>query len=266
MIHKMIEVEGAKAYTYFWDSSKEMRPHEKRPAVIICPGGGYGFTSDREAEPIAMQVMAMGYQAVVLRYSVAPERYPKQLLQLGSLMKHLKENAKEYHIDPDLIFVMGFSAGGHLAASYGVVWDKEEPWNQIDARSKELRPAGLILCYPVITSGEYAHEGSFLNLLGDRYEELKDMMSLEHQVTKHTPPAFIWHTITDNLVPVENSMMFCSALQIAGVNAELHIYPVGAHGLALANYETSSMLGSGAQKECQSWVGLLKTWLEYMCG
>ena len=110
MIHKMIEVEGAKAYTYFWDSSKEMRPHEKRPAVIICPGGGYGFTSDREAEPIAMQVMAMGYQAVVLRYSVAPERYPKQLLQLGSLMQHLKENAKEYHIDPDLIFVMGFSA------------------------------------------------------------------------------------------------------------------------------------------------------------
>ena len=266
MIHKMIEVEGAKAYTYFWDSSKEMRPHEKRPAVIICPGGGYGFTSDREAEPIAMQVMAMGYQAVVLRYSVAPERYPKQLLQLGSLMKHLKENAKEYHIDSDLIFVMGFSAGGHLAASYGVFWDKEEPWNQIGLSSKELRPAGLILCYPVITSGEYAHEGSFLNLLGDRYEELKDMMSLEHQVTKHTPPAFIWHTITDNLVPVENSMMFFSALQKAGVNAELHIYPVGAHGLALANYETSSMLGSGAQKECQSWVGLLKTWLEYMCG
>ena len=266
MIHKIIEMEGAKAYTYFLDSSKEMRPLEKRPTIIICPGGGYQFTSDREAEPIAMQIMAMGYHAVILRYSVSPERYPKQLLQLGSLMKYLKENAKEFHIDPNLIFVMGFSAGGHLAASYGVFWDKDEPWDQIGASSKELKPAGLILCYPVITSGEYAHDSSFEHLLGERYEELKDMMSLENQVTKHTPPTFMWHTITDNLVPVENSLLFFAALQKAGVNAEMHIYPCGAHGLALANYETSSMLGSGAQKECQSWIGLLKTWLEYICG
>lgn len=266
MLHKVIEVEGAKAYTYFWDSSKEMRPHEKRPTIIVCPGGGYKFTSDREAEPIAMQLMAMGYQAVVLRYSVAPVRYPQQLLQLGSLMKHLKENAKEYHIDPSCIFVMGFSAGGHLAASYGVFWDKDEPWDQIGASYKDLKPAGIILSYPVITSGEYAHHDSFHNLLGERYDELKDLMSLEKQVTKYMPPTFIWHTFTDNLVPVENSMLFFSALRKAGVESELHIYPHGAHGLALANYETSNALGGGMQKECQSWVGLLKTWLEYMCG
>lgn len=266
MIHKIIEVEGAKAYTYFLDSSKEMRPHEKRPTVIICPGGGYRFTSDREAEPIAMQIMAMGYHAVILRYSVAPERYPKQLLQLGSLMKHLKENAKEYHIDTNCIFVMGFSAGGHLAASYGVFWDKDEPWDQIGASYRDLKPAGLILCYPVISSGEYAHHDSFHNLLGDQYDELKDLMSLEYQVTKYTPPSFIWHTVTDNLVPVENSLLFFSSLKEMGVPVELHLYPCGAHGLALANYETSNALGGAVQKECQSWIGLLKNWLESMCG
>ena len=265
MLHKIIEVEGAKAYTYFWDSSKEMRPLEKRPAIIVCPGGGYKFTSDREAEPIAMQLMAMGYQAIVLRYSVAPVRYPQQLLQLGSLMKHLKENAREYHIDPKKIFVMGFSAGGHLAASYGVFWHKQEPWNQIGLSQKDLKPAGIILSYPVITSGDYAHHDSFHNLLGERYDELKNLMSLEKQVTKYMPPTFIWHTFTDNLVPVENSLFFFYALRREGVEAELHIYPRGAHGLALANYETSNALGGGMQKECESWMGLLKTWLEYMC-
>ena len=156
-----------------------MRPHEKRPAVIICPGGGYGFTSDREAEPIAMQVMAMGYQAVVLRYSVAPERYPKQLLQLGSLMKHLKENAKEYHIDSDLIFVMGFSAGGHLAASVTNLWNDEV-----------TRPDFSVLIYPVITMEPgVTHKGTHQNLLGKDgmwKQHYLDEFSIEKQVSRHS--------------------------------------------------------------------------------
>ena len=170
MLHKLLEIEGAKAYTYFWDSSKEMTPMKKRPAIVICPGGGYSFTSDREAEPIAMQFMAMGYQVVVLRYSVAPVRYPKQLFQLGSLVKHIKEHAEEYHVDSEKIFIAGFSAGGHLAASYGVFWDREEFWKEMGLEETDLKPAGLILSYPVITSGEYAHHDSFHNLLGERYE------------------------------------------------------------------------------------------------
>lgn len=265
MLHKIIELEGAKAYTYFWDSSKEMRPFEKRPVVVVCPGGGYGFTSDREAEPIALKFMAMGYHAVVLRYSVAPERYPKQLLQLGSLIKHIKEHAEEYHADPNKIFVSGFSAGGHLAASYGVFWEKEELWKEIGASKKDVKPAGLILSYPVITSGEYAHHDSFKNLLGHQYEELKEMMSLEKQVTKNTPPTFLWHTFTDNLVPVENSLLFFSALRKEGVPCEMHIYPCGDHGLALANKETGNAQGGGMQKECESWISLVETWLNWMC-
>lgn len=265
MLHKVLEIEGAKAYTYFWDSSKEMRPFEKRPVIVICPGGGYGFTSDREAEPIALRFMSMGYHTVVLRYSVAPERYPKQLLQLGSLVKHIKDNAEEYHVNPDKIFVAGFSAGGHLAASYGVFWDKEDLWNEIGATKKDLKPAGLILSYPVITSGEYAHHDSFKNLLGERYEELKDKMSLEKQVSENTPPTFLWHTFTDDAVPVDNSLLFFRALKKYGVPTELHIYPCGRHGLALADKETSNVLGDDVQKECQSWVSLAQTWLDSMC-
>lgn len=197
MIHKELNILKAKAYTYFLDSSSEMRPFEKRPVIIVCPGGGYSFTSDREAEPIAMKFVAMGYHAVVLRYSVDPERYPTQLLQLGSLVKYLKEHAEEYHVDPDKIFVTGFSAGGHLAASYGVFWDKEDLWNQIGATKEELKPAGLILGYPVINSREFAHNDSFHSLLGEKYDELRDEMSLENRVTKNTPPTFMWHTFTD---------------------------------------------------------------------
>ena len=242
-----------------------MRPLEKRPVIVVCPGVGYEFTSDREAEPIAIKFSAMGYHAVVLRYFVAPDRYPTQLLQLGSLVKYLKQNAEEYHVDPEKIFIAGFSAGGHLAASYGVFWDKEEPWNQIGATNEELKPAGLILNYPVITSGEYAHHGSFQNLLGERYEELKEFMSLEKQVSKNTPPTFMWHTFTDTTVPVENSMLFFSALRKCGVPTEMHIYPCGGHGLSLANRETSNEQGTAIQKECQSWISLVEIWLESMC-
>ena len=127
---------------------------------------------------------------------------------------------------------------------------------------ERLCVAGLLLCYPVITSGEKAHEESFRNLLGEQYEEKKDELSLENQVTPDTPPTYLWHTATDETVPVENSLYFFQACLQQGVSAELHIYPVGGHGLSLANEETCRANGIGVQKECQSWSGLAQTWLE----
>lgn len=129
---------------------------------------------------------------------------------------------------------------------------------------ERLCVAGLLLCYPVITSGEKAHEESFRNLLGEQYEEKKEELSLENQVTPDTPPTFLWHTATDETVPVENSLYFFQACLQQGVSAELHIYPVGGHGLSLANEETCRANGIGVQKECQSWIGLAQTWLEEM--
>lgn len=270
MIHKKIEIKarGMEAvgnlYTYFLDSSIEMRPNEKRPVILMCPGGGYEMTSDREAEPMAMQFLAMGYHVAILRYSVCPVRYPAALLQVAESVLYLKEHADEYHIDPEKIVVQGCSAGGHLAANYGIAWNSPFLTKLMGMENdpERLRVAGLLLCYPVITSGEKAHEESFRNLLGEQYEEKKEELSLENQVTPDTPPTFLWHTATDETVPVENSLYFFQACLQQGVSAELHIYPVGGHGLSLANEETCRANGIGVQKECQSWISLAQTWLE----
>ena len=270
MIHKKIEIKarGMEAvgnlYTYFLDSSIEMRPDEKRPVILMCPGGGYEMTSDREAEPMAMQFLAMGYHVAILRYSVCPVRYPAALLQVAESVLYLKEHTDEYHIDPEKIVVQGCSAGGHLAANYGIAWNSPFLTKLMGMENdpEQLCVAGLLLCYPVITSGEKAHEESFRNLLGEQYEEKKEELSLENQVTPDTPPTFLWHTATDETVPVENSLYFFQACLQQGVSAELHIYPVGGHGLSLANEETCRANGIGVQKECQSWIGLAQTWLE----
>ena len=270
MIHKKIEIKarGMEAvgnlYTYFLDSSIEMRPNEKRPVILMCPGGGYEMTSDREAEPMAMQFLAMGYHVAVLRYSVCPVRYPVALQQVAESVLYLKNHAEEYHIDPEKIVLQGCSAGGHLAANYGVAWNSPFLTKRMGMENdpEKLRVSGLLLCYPVITSGEKAHEGSFRNLLGEQYEEKKEELSLENQVTPDTPPTFLWHTATDDTVPVENSLYFFQSCLQQGVSAELHIYPVGGHGLSLANEETCRANGIGVQKECQSWIGLAQNWLE----
>lgn len=270
MIHKKIEIKahGMEAvgnlYTYFLDSSIEMRPNEKRPVILMCPGGGYEMTSDREAEPMAMQFLAMGYHVAILRYSVCPVRYPAALLQVAESVLYLKEHADEYHIDPEKIVVQGCSAGGHLAANYGIAWNSPFLTKLMGMENdpERLCVAGLLLCYPVITSGEKAHEHSFRNLLGEQYEEKKEELSLENQVTPDTPPTFLWHTATDETVPVENSLYFFQSCLQQGVSAELHIYPVGGHGLSLANEETCRANGIGVQKECQSWISLAQTWLE----
>lgn len=267
MIHEKIPVHVQDSkytgylHTYFPENSQEMDPDRRRPVILICPGGGYAMTSDREAEPVALQFLSMGYHAAVLRYSTAPAEYPEALLQLGRSVAWLRENADRYAIDPERVVVLGFSAGGHLAASLGVFWNKGFLADRLGVRAESLRPAGLMLCYPVITSGEKAHRGSFECLLGSRAEELREEVSLEKQVSEDTPRTFLWHTASDDCVPVENSLLFFQALLEKGVPAEMHIYPAGGHGLSLATEETSIRGGYGIQRECQSWLELAKVWL-----
>ncbi len=241
--------------TYLLDGPKT------RGAVLICPGGGYGFTSEREAEPIALQFNAAGYHAFVVYYSVAPRRHPQPLLDVSRAMCIIRENAEKWRVHPEKIAVCGFSAGGHLAASLGVFWQQSYLQNADGIQNSLNRPDALILCYPVITSGSYAHRGSFDNLLGENPSQaLLDEMSLEHQVNDQTPPAFIWHTFNDNAVPVENSLLFASELRAHGVPFELHIYPEGSHGLSLATEETDD--GSmGIHPHVATWIGLCTEWL-----
>ncbi|MDO5346754.1 MAG: alpha/beta hydrolase [Lachnospiraceae bacterium] len=253
----------AELYTYFLDNSPEMHPKKKRPVVLICPGGGYEMTSDREAEPVAVRFLAMGFHAAVLRYSVAPARFPEAILQLASAVTYLRAHAEQYHLDADKIVVQGSSAGGHLAASLGVFWNRPDIVKMLNVSPEMIRPNGLMLCYPVITAGEKAHQGSFRMLLGEdaKDDKKRSEMSLELHVTKDTPKTFLWHTITDETVPVENSLLFFDALHKNQISAELHIYPVGGHGLSLANEETSAENGYGIQPECQSWIELAGIWM-----
>lgn len=261
-----IQVEGSGKdvclETYILGDVMDGARNRKTPLVLICPGGGYAMTSNREAEPIALQFNSMGYQAAVLRYSCAPAVYPTALCEVAQSVKLIREHAEDWNVDAEKIIVTGFSAGGHLAASYGVFWN--EPWlaEKTQCDKKLLEPNGLVLCYPVISSKEeIAHQDSIKNLLGESYPEMKEQVSLEDKVGKHTPKTFLWHTFTDPVVPFWNSFRFAEALGKAGVPMEYHLYPQGGHGLSLANEQTANEEGKGVEKVCQSWVPLLRSWM-----
>jgi len=237
---------------------------KKRPAVVICPGGGYWHLSQREGEPVAMEYLAMGYHAFVLWYTVAPGRFPQGLLELALLVAQIREHSQEWEVDPERVVVSGFSAGGHLACSLGVFWNREFVYGPIGRRAKEIRPDGMILCYPVITSGTYCHAGSFENLLGqDAGDERKrTLVSLERQAGPHTPKTFLWHTMTDETVPVQNALLFADALVKNGVNLEFHLFPTGGHGLSLAREDTCKGREDFIVPQCQCWIKLAGRWME----
>lgn len=261
-----IQVEGSGKdvclETYILGDVMDGARNRKTPLVLICPGGGYAMTSNREAEPIALQFNSMGYQAAVLRYSCAPAVYPTALCELAQSVKLIREHAEDWNVDAEKIIVMGFSAGGHLAASYGVFWNESWLTEKMQCDKQLLKPNGLVLCYPVISSKEeIAHQDSIKNLLGESYPEMKEQVSLEDKVGKHTPKTFLWHTFTDPVVPFWNSFRFAEALGKAGVPMEYHLYPQGGHGLSLANEQTANEEGKGVEKVCQSWVPLLRSWM-----
>jgi acetyl esterase/lipase len=266
MIHEVIDIvtenSTAKLYTYFLSYSPQMASGRKRPTVIICPGGGYEFTSDREAEPIAIKLNAMGIHACVLRYSVSPAVFPASLLELAAAVALVRKNAEEWNVDQDRIIAAGFSAGGHLAASLGVFWNESFLSEKLGVANEAIKPNGLLLSYPVITSGEYAHRGSFNALLGKGGEEMLERVSLEKHVTEHTPPTFLWHTFTDEPVPVENSFLFANALLKKKISLEMHIYPQGAHGLSLGTEETRSPHNErSVQLEVANWIEMAGRWI-----
>ena len=201
------------------------------PAIIVCPGGGYGHVSNREAEPIAAPYYAAGYNVFILRYSVgADAKNFKPLLQLAATMAHIRKNALEWYIDSEKIAVCGFSAGGHLACSLGTLYNEEKFLTSFN-RDAYIRPNAMVLIYPVITADEYAHQGSLENVSGGPIgSEGYQWFSLDKHVDPTTPPTFLFHTAEDKSVPVENSLLFMAALSHNGIAFESHILPHGVHG------------------------------------
>ena len=269
MIHETIELVvpgadgGAPLTAYVPDNFPALGMDRRRPALIICPGGGYEHISDREAEPVALRFAGLGYAAFVLRYHVAPRgRWPVPQRQLLSAVAYVRDNWERYHVDPHAVVVMGFSAGGHLAGSAGLLWNKQELYRPLRRRPSAFRPDGAVLCYPVVTSGAAAHRDSIENLLGERYGELLELVSLEKQVPRQAPPFFIWHNADDVGVPVENALLLDKALRAKGGASELHIYPSGGHGQSLADY---TVFAPGedwrASAPCAVWVNHCAAWL-----
>ena len=216
---------------------------EVADAMLVIPGGGYGAVcSARGGEPIALSYLTKGINAFVLHYSVGSEiNDPLDPLTEASLaMLHIRANAQKYNIDPARVFAVGFSAGGHLAGSLGTLWNDAELQARLPEAGNGNRPTGVVLCYPVISSSNIGHMGSFSNLLRSQTPDAAalERFSLEKHVGAHTSPAFIMHTYDDGLVPVENSLLMAYAYAQAHRPFEMHIYPHGPHGIALANKVT----------------------------
>jgi acetyl esterase/lipase len=209
--------------------------------VVICPGGGYAHLAiTYEGYDVALWLNHLGISAYVLKYRLGPKyHHPVELSDAQRAIRFVRAHADEYKIRPDRIGIWGFSAGGHLAATTGTHFDSGDPQAADPIDRQGSRPDFLILAYPVITlQAPFAHVGSRNNLLGNPADPaLVSLLSNELQVTEKTPPTFLFHTTEDATVPVENSIMFYSALRKAHVPAEMHIYLKGRHGVGLAPYD-----------------------------
>ncbi|WP_324642182.1 alpha/beta hydrolase [Pseudarthrobacter sp. LT1] len=220
-----------------------------RPAIMVLPGGGYARQADHEAEPVAEWLASLGIHAFVLRYRVAPDRHPAPLEDAKEAMLHIRKGQHGFAVDPERIGVLGFSAGGHLAATLSTAAATGNPDLDVPAAI----PALSVLCYPVASLTHEAHQGSVENLLGGAPpSDLLRALSPELNVTPRTPPAFLWHTADDDAVPVSNSLNYARALFAAGVPAELHVFPQGRHGLGLATDQAGP----------RQWTALCAAWLQ----
>ncbi len=248
----------ARLYEYFLEDA------ENPACVLVLPGGGYGNVSHQEGPPVAGWLNSLGISAVVLEYTVNREGengrpiYPEPQQQALYAMRTLRANAAKLNIDPQRIGVIGFSAGGHLCACVSHGFDRPDCLVDPDGTlgSVSARPDAAILCYPVISSVDYAHVGSFRNLLGyDVTPEKADFISWEKNAHPDAPPSFLWHTAEDATVPVENTYMLATALQKNKTPHEVHVFPHGRHGLGLVTIGDRRVPGVG------QWRSLAENWL-----
>ena len=247
--------------SYLPDNIEEMgRADWKRPNLIVCPGGAYAYCSDREAEPIALNFLSAGFNVFVLRYSCAPHAFPCQLREVAAVLELISQNAENWHCDTGKTAIMGFSAGGHLAAHYSTSYDIAEV-RAIFPDSKPVQAS--VLGYPVIGAFEGSHIGSFCNLLGVEWpsEEQVEKFSCENLVTDHTPPAFLWHISADDAVTVKNTLRYASALAEHSIPMAVHIYSAGWHGLSTVDDQTNRPLTEEI-RVAANWIPEAKKWLQ----
>ena len=251
---------SAQLIGYLRDRTVEMPAFNTRPAILILPGGGYAWCSKREADPVAMQFLQAGYNVFTLYYTCrSDETVPalrwQPLIDAAGAILHIRRNAEQFGTDPAKIAICGFSAGGHLAASTAILWDAEPVQKALGIHAEEARPNAVVLGYPVVTSGVATHGGSMQNLCGED-AALRSTMSLENQIRAGLPPFFIWHTVEDPAVPVQNSLLLANALNEHKVPFELHLFAHDGHGTSTCTNEVNT-----PNSHNRAWVALCTDWL-----
>lgn len=251
----------AKLRCYITHTYEKISTFRKKPAVLILPGGGYGYVSPREGEPVALRFAARGYAVFELEYSCAPCRFPAPLREAAMAMRYIRENAAEFEVDTKMVAAMGFSAGGHLCGMLGTMFDCPEVADI--APAEQIRPDALGLCYPVAVSWGNTHEGSFQNLCGND-QQLRERLSLDKRVRPDMMPVFLWHTRDDGAVPCRNSVLLAAALEEAGVDFSFHLYRRGVHGLSTADAMVySSHRVPSVSRNVPGWLDeMLEFWQE----
>lgn len=243
---------------YVLERNEEQPKNRIRPGMLVLPGGGYAYCSKREAEPIAIAYNNQGFNSYVLEYSCTNEnvtfRYPTQLIEACMAMAYIREKSNEDFTDETKVCAVGFSAGGHLCGSLATLFNEKCVKEVIG--DKNVRPDAVILSYPVITSGEKAHRGSFDCLCGSDLE-LQKKLSLEDRVNNDSSPAFIWSTSEDTGVPCESSLYMALAYRKNNIPIELHIFEHGRHGLSLGTKDTKPEF-----EYIQPWFNLSIKWLK----
>lgn len=229
---------GAFLTAYIQYGSPRIKNAKRRAAVLVLPGGGYEYVSETEEEPVALEFSAMGFQAFTLFYSVGEKCvFPVPETEVIAALAFIRGNAEKWCVDGEKIALLGFSAGGHLAASVGVHWPMLA--ERAAVAPEKARPNALVLVYPCITAGEYGYGGIAALRGRGLAEEEKKLLSAENYVGKHTPPAYLCHTAEDTAVSCMNTLLFAGALAKNGIPFETHIFKNGPHGMSLATRATT---------------------------
>ena len=232
-----------------------------RPAVLVVPGGGYTHYGPMEGDPVALEFLNRGFQAFILYYSVKPYHFPQQTLELASAMDYLHKNADSLRIDKQKIAQIGFSAGGHMLASYAALLDSPE----VAAHIRGIPANAAILGYPTVDAGDPCQRSCTELFVGHPLtDEEIERFSPSLHIGPNTPPTFLWHTATDQGVSFMNSVKYACALVSAGIKTELHIYPEGPHALSTATRQTVKNPHSNIAVAVSSWVDLAMRFLSQL--
>lgn len=269
MLYKKIPMSEKNENAYLEVYVAEKSPDFTRRAILVIPGGGYyRLCKDIEGEVVAQAFMAQGFNAFVLNYSVITnnetEIFPAQLIEASRAMKHIRDNAEEYNIDPEQVFAVGFSAGGHLCASLGVMWNLPEIYEAIDMPYGYNKPTGIMPIYPVIN--DYSTEASLKRLW--RQEEITEeqfhRVCVDRHVTQDASPLFISCGANDIIAPVTGPLALCKAYADANLTFELHVYPDSPHGPALGNEITMRGNPIHADPQVGKWVENASYWAKHV--